>query len=114
MTRRSLMRFPALLALLLAPALAGAQALPVAPVRNVQDIYFGTSVDDPYRYFENLKDPEVSSWMKAHADSARRTLHSLPAYASMLARVAELDDAVAARIGSVQRVASGRLFYTRR
>lgn len=108
------MRFPALLALVLAPALAGAQLLPLAPVRNVQESFFGTAVDDPYRYFENLKDPEVSAWMKAHADSARRTLDSLPAYASMLARVAELDDAVAARIGSVQRVASGRLFYTRR
>lgn len=108
------MRFPALLALLLAPALAGAQALPVAPVRNVQDRFFGTTVDDPYRYFENLKDPEVGAWMKAHADSARRTLDGLSAYAKLLARVAELDDAVTARIGSVQRMASGRLFYTRR
>jgi hypothetical protein len=38
---------------------------PVAPVRPVIDDYFGTKVTDPYRYMENLSDPEVKAWMEA-------------------------------------------------
>ena len=38
---------------------------PTAPVREVTDDYFGTKVTDPYRYMEDLKDPEVIAWMKA-------------------------------------------------
>ncbi len=33
---------------------------PLAPVRPVTDDYFGTKMVDPYRYMENLKDPEVA------------------------------------------------------
>lgn len=39
-------------------------APPVAPVRVVTDEYFGRKVSDPYRYMENLKDPEVAKWFK--------------------------------------------------
>src|SRR5512139_348416 len=46
-----------------AAALAQTTPLPVAPVRTVTDTYFGTRVDDPYRYFENKQDPEVAKWM---------------------------------------------------
>jgi prolyl oligopeptidase len=42
-----------------AVALAQTQP-PVAPVRTVTDTYFGTTVADPYRYMENMKDPEVA------------------------------------------------------
>ena len=31
---------------------------PVAPVRPVTDDYYGTKIVDPYRYMENLQDPE--------------------------------------------------------
>ncbi|MGH7627376.1 MAG: MBL fold metallo-hydrolase [Gemmatimonadaceae bacterium] len=51
---------------------------PVAPVRPVADDHFGTRIVDNYRYFENLKDPEVQEWMKAQADYARATLDALP------------------------------------
>ena len=36
---------------------------PVAPVRNAPETFFGTTVDDPYRYFEDAKAPEVAAWM---------------------------------------------------
>ena len=39
---------------------AFAQALPTAPVRNVPEVFFGTTVDDPYRDFENIKSPPVA------------------------------------------------------
>jgi protease II len=34
-------------------------APPVAPIRPITEEYFGVTVTDPYRYIENLKDPNV-------------------------------------------------------
>lgn len=51
---------------------------PVAPVRPVTTDYFGTRVVDPYRYMENLKDPEVQAWMKAQAGYTRQVLDRIP------------------------------------
>lgn len=47
---------------LLSPSNAAA---PVAPVRDVEQTLHGVTVHDPYRYFENLKDPEVQTWLRA-------------------------------------------------
>ena len=65
---------------------------PAAAVRPVTDDYFGTKVVDNYRYFENLKDPEVQQWMKAQAEYTRHRAgpHSGPRRAC-LARLHELD-----------------------
>ncbi|MEK0369503.1 MAG: hypothetical protein QQN62_07875, partial [Nitrosopumilus sp.] len=43
---------------------------PIAPVKNVVDEYYGVKVEDPYRYMENLEDPEVQSWIKGQAEYA--------------------------------------------
>ena len=60
---------------------------PVAPVKPVADDYFGTKVVDPYRYMENLDDPEVQAWMKAQNDHARAVLKSTPGREQLLARI---------------------------
>ena len=57
---------------------AGLARPPIAPVRAVTDDYFGTKVVDNYRYFENLKDPEVQQWMKAQADYTHAVLERAP------------------------------------
>ena len=102
----------ALLAVFASPACA--QQLPLFAPRNVPQTFFGTVVDDPYRALEDVKDPAVSTWMKAHADYAQATLQSLGGYAALKARVAELDNAVEARVGSVRRTRGGEIFFTRR
>jgi prolyl oligopeptidase len=71
----------------------------VAPVKPVTDDYYGTKVVDPYRYMENLKDPEVQAWMKAQNDHTRAALASIPGRAQLLARIQELDQAVP-RVGA--------------
>src|SRR5664280_3780777 len=78
-----------------------AQNPPVAPVTNVTDTYFGVTVSDPYRYMENLKDPEVAAWMKAQNDFTHSILDRIPGRKPLLARIQELDDAVAARVTGV-------------
>ena len=67
---------------------------PAAPVRPVTDDYFGTKVGDPYRYLENLKDPEVQAWVKAQNDYTRAVLARIPSRQQLLARIRELDQSV--------------------
>ncbi len=93
---------------------AFAQPLPVTAPKNVPATFFGTTVDDPYRHLENVKDPEVAAWMKAHANHAKSTLEGLAGYDAMRKRVAELDNAVEARVSTVRRMASGEIFFMRR
>lgn len=100
-------------ALWLAACTSVAQTLPVFPERNVPATFFGTRVDDPYRPLENVAEPEVQAWMKAHAQHARATLEGLEGYDALRKRVAQLDDAVQARVGTVRRAATGDVFFTR-
>ncbi len=100
------------LAILLAAGLvsaASAAAPPVAPVRPVTETYFGTPVVDPYRWLENLKDPEVQTWMKAQAAYSRGVLDAIPGREALLARIHALSSADTRRDGFVQR--GQRYFY---
>ena len=104
----------ALVVFALACTAAVADPLPVFPAKNVPERFFGTVVDDPYRALENDKDPAVAVWMKSHADHARATLEALSGHAALSKRIADLDNAAAARIGALQRVPDGKIFFLRR
>ena len=91
-----------------------AQPLPVFPPAKLQDTFFGTTVDDPYRALENEKDPTVAAWMKAHAERAHAALEGLAGYAKLKARITELDNATATRIGGLDRLRDGTVFFQRR
>ena len=93
---------------------AHAQTPAKFPAKNVPATFFGTVVDDPYRALEDVKNPEVTAWAKAHADHARTQLESISGYKQLHARVAELDNSTTSVIGSVGRDAKGILFFTRR
>ncbi|QJR15480.1 prolyl oligopeptidase family serine peptidase [Usitatibacter palustris] len=101
-------------ALAFAGVAAHAQTLPVFPVKNVPETFFGTVVNDPYRALEDTKNADVLAWMKAHSENASKTLKALPGYANLFARVAELEDARDSAIGGLKRVGGGTLFFTRR
>ena len=86
----------------------------VAPVRIVTDTYHGVPVQDPYRFMENVGDPEVASWMKSQSDYARVVLDSLPARIELLKRIEMLENSVSARVTSVSWLRNNRLFYLKR
>ena len=95
-------------------SLAMAQIKPqAAPVKPVTDTYFGKSVADPYRYLEDLKDPDVVAWMKAQAEYTRAVLDAIPQRKVLLAEVTKYGDAASARVTSLQMVA-GRAYYLKR
>lgn len=91
-----------------------APALPTAPVRPVIDEYFGVKVADPYRYMENLKDPEVAAWFKGQNDYTRAVLARLPGRAMLLARIKTLDESAPARVSDLRRLPGDRYFYQKR
>ena len=96
------------------PSTAQTNTAPIAVVRNTTDTFFGTTVTDPYRYFENKKSPEVVAWMKAHNDEARATLAKIPGREAMLANLTRYDASVSDRVGSITRLPGDLYFLERR
>ena len=84
-------------------------APPETPVREVKETFFGTEISDPYRWLEDLKSPEVSSWMRAQNDYTRAVLERIPNRDKLRKRIAELDDS-GVRVNGLQSF-GGRLFY---
>ena len=95
---------------LLAMSCAGTPSAPVesaAEVQNAQpalalsahpdnragdafDELWGEKVPDPYRWLEDVSDPEVKAWMKAQDSRAREYLSQLPTRSGYEARLSEL------------------------
>ncbi len=93
--------------------LKGPPAPPVAPVRIVTETFFSQSVPDPYRYMEDVKNPEVVAYMRAQGEHTRSVLDKIPGRVKMAARIAELSESGIA-ISGVQITggsASSRVFY---
>jgi prolyl oligopeptidase len=73
---------------------------PVPPERPVGVTRYGTSVTDPYRYFENMNDPIVVQFFKEQNAYARAVLSRLGAARQQLFdRIAALDNAGAVVTG---------------
>src|SRR5580700_756952 len=71
---------------------AGAPALAYPETRrvDVRDVLHGVTVEDPYRWLEDGKAPEVRAWMTAEDSLARRELSKLPERDAIAARLKEL------------------------
>jgi len=99
----------ALLALVCTASAVLAQKPPVAPVRDVTDEYYGTKIVDPYRWMENVKDPEFQAWAKAQAEYTKAVLQSIPGRQKLLERIQQLDNA-GEQVRDFQMY-GGRYFY---
>lgn len=86
-----------------------APTYPAVPIRPVTDNYHGTQVVDPYRYMEDLKNPEVQALMKVQNDFARGMLDRIPGRAALATRITELSQSGVAITGV--KLAAGRVFY---
>lgn len=95
------------------PLATQAPAPPSPPaVRPVTETHFGVTVTDPYRYFENPKDPGLAAYFKAQNAYTRRVLDALPGRAALGQRIAQLDNATES-LSDVQPV-GGTYFYQKR
>ena len=91
-----------------------AAAPPVASVKDVTDTIHGVAVKDPYRYFENVKAPEVQAWLKGQGEAARETLDRIELRDRMEQRIAELSTATGDVIRSIVRMPGDHIYYLKR
>jgi prolyl oligopeptidase len=98
----------------LATATSVLAAAPVAPVRDVTETLHGTTVHDPYRYMENIKDAEVQAWLKAQGEAARQALDRIAGRDAMLKRIEEASAATGDSIGGLMRMPGDKVFYLKR
>jgi prolyl oligopeptidase len=81
---------------------------PVAPVKSVTETYFGTTVEDPYRYME-AETPDVIAWMKQQGSYTRAVLDSIPKRSGLGSEIAAFSGSFDF-VNSARR-AGDRLFY---
>ncbi len=91
-----------------------AKAPPTAREDNVIDEYYGVKVDDPYRYMENIDDPEVQTWIRGQADYTSSTLDKIPGRSDILSRLVELDAGKPYRIFGITKLKNGTMFFQKR
>ena len=92
-------------------AFAAPAVQPVAPVGTVQDTLHGVVVKDPYRYFENVKAPEVQTWLRAQGAYSREVLDKIAVRDDLEKRLTELTSANGDAIGSMVRMPGDRIYY---
>lgn len=83
---------------------------PLPAPRPTTEVYYGTAVTDPYRYFENMQDPTVVQFFKEQNAYTRAVLDRLGAPRQRLfERIKSLDNA-GVSVSSVVRVGD-RYFF---
>ena len=92
-----------------------AVAAPVARIDIVEDIYFESTVADPYRWLEDWADQEVKSWSADQNTYARGILAGLPERPAVHARITEiLKSAQSVTYGSLRMAGEDALFAMKR
>jgi prolyl oligopeptidase len=85
------------------------EAAPETKKQTVQDSYYGTTVQDDYRWLEDLKSPEVKAWVKKQTQRAEKFLDALPGRTAIAAEVRKLISAQPISYSEVRLVA-GKIF----
>ena len=82
-----------------------------APVNPVSDIYWGTTLEDPYQYMENLEDTVVTDWLIAQADYARAVLDAIPGRKALVDQMREFDSRSSEQVTNLTILDNDRYFY---
>ena len=89
-------------------------APPVAEVRNVQTTLHGVTVDDPYRWMEDVKSPDTQAWLKAQGDETRKVLDRIDGRDAIAKRLLELSVAQGDAVRGVTQMPGDRYYYLKR
>jgi prolyl oligopeptidase len=86
---------------------------PVTKTVDARDTYFGVTYKDPYRWLEDLKDPNAISWFKAQADLTNNTMSAVSGRDELIAEWKKLDKQQPPQIYAPVKE-GGRIFYQKR
>lgn len=76
--------------------------------------YFGTAVDDPYRWLEDWSAPAVQAWSGKQSECARQYLDSIPVATDLRTRITQLVTQDRGTSYSDPKFQGGRMFVIRR
>nr|WKN38668.1 prolyl oligopeptidase family serine peptidase [Tunicatimonas sp. TK19036] len=82
----------------------------LAPPKPVYEQYFGKTVEDPYRYLEDLEDADVRGWLKAQNEHSQNILSRISGRDSLLTEIQAWGKEEKVQM-SFPRAVAGRLFY---
>ncbi|MBC7500986.1 MAG: S9 family peptidase [Herminiimonas sp.] len=102
------------LALAIVFIVPSARADSVAPSAPATDVLHGVIVNDPYRNFENVKNPEVHAWLMEQGDIARRQLDRIELRDRLEQRIATVSAATGDVIRGVVRMPGEGIYYLKR
>jgi len=86
---------------------------PATKTVEASDTYWGVTYKDPYRWLEDLKDPNVVSWFKAQADLTNETMTTIAGRDELIAEWRKLDKQQPPVIYYPIKE-GGRIFYQKR
>lgn len=75
----------------------------------VTDTYFGTKIEDPYRWLEDIKNPKVLYWFKAQENFTNSELSKIPNQKKILQELTELDKIIAVKYSPI--ASEGRKYF---
>ena len=82
-----------------------------AKPKVVTDVYHGTTLEDPYRYMEDLNDPGVINWLKSNTGYAQAVLNSIPEKENLKQKIRDLDNRTVSQISQVHITDDNTYFY---
>ncbi len=86
---------------------------PASKTVEVSDTYFGTTIPDPYRWLEDIKNPEVEKWFKDQADYTNAELAKIPNQDKLIAEMKVLSNLKTANYMPIAK-AGGKYFYQKK
>lgn len=84
---------------------------PVIEPDTAIDVYFGTTVIDPYRNLENLDDTFIIEWYRAQDQYARSVIDSIPGRQYLIDMMREFDSRISSRTQRLRVTDNDYYFY---
>ena len=83
---------------------------PSTKIADSSSTYWGVTLKDPYRWLENLKDPEVESWFHSQANFTDSILDKIPGQDSILKDIQSWNTSAPGGSWNI-KIAGGKYFY---
>jgi prolyl oligopeptidase len=87
---------------------------PATKTVDNSDTHWGQTIQDPYRWIEDLKDPEVREWFYAQADYTNAQMAKIPGMGVLAEELRALFDQSADVLITPLSMAGGRYFFKKR
>ncbi len=83
---------------------------PLSKIVDSSDTYYGVKYPDPYRWLENMKEPEVENWFKAQANLTNELINKISGRDELTKEWENLSNLRQTSYGE-RRASKGSIFY---